>query len=165
MVKHPKKDKKVEETKESAEEELEKAVQEDTETLLKRVQADFQNYRRRTDEEKADLREYYTSSAFERIIPIIDHFELALQHKCDDKNYAMGMEMIYKLFIDTLKNEGIEQVDPVGEMFDTEKHEAVGTKDDSDAKVDAVLDVQTKGYIKNGKILRRARVIVNKKEE
>jgi molecular chaperone GrpE len=169
MVKHPKKEdkKKAEKTSvdESAEETFEKAIQEDTETLLKRVQADFQNYRRRNEEEKADLRDYYTSSTFNKIIPIIDHFELALQHDCADKNYAMGMKMIYKLFIETLKNESVEQINPSGEMFDTKKHEAITTKHDLDAKENIVLDVLTKGYMMKGKMLRRARVVVNKKEE
>jgi len=171
MVKHTKKDATCEKTttKDGAPAEVsetapaEKNVQEDTEALLKRVQADFLNYRRRTDEEKADLRNYYTSAMITKIIPIIDNFELALKHECVDKNYATGMEMIYKLFLETLKTEGVEQVNPAGEVFDTLKHEAINTTWNPAEKEDIVLEVITKGYGMKGKMLRRARVVVNKK--
>jgi len=133
--------------------------------LLQRLQAEFNNYKRRVDEEKKTYSVLAKKNFVEKLIPIIDHFELALRHECMDKNYEMGMKMIHGLLIDMLVSEHISILDPLDQKFDPNTHEVISTSYVSDKEEDVVLDVQQKGYLLGGKVIRSARVVINKKAE
>ena len=134
-------------------------------SLLQRLQAEFANFKRRTEEEKEDYTNAGKRQVFEKLIPVIDHFELALQHECQDENYATGMKMIHGLLIDMLGSEHVNILDPVGQEFDPNLHEAVGTTEEKSKDNNEVVEVQNKGYLLHDKIIRRARVVVNVNEE
>lgn len=131
--------------------------------LLQRLQAEFENYKKRTNTEINDSVEMGKSTVFEKLIPIIDHFELALKHKCADENYELGMKMIHGLLIDMLTSEHVNIIDPLGQKFDPCLHEAVGTQSEEDKDDNEILEVAQKGYTLFDNVLRRARVMVNQK--
>lgn len=137
--------------------------EEDYKTQMQRVQAEFENYRRRTDDEKSNLKQFYVSSVIQKIIPILDHFELALKHECSDKNYSMGVEMIFNQFKQVLDSEGVSEINLDNKKFDSTLAEVVSTKFDESKDDDSILEVQMKGYQMGDKVIRRARVVVNKK--
>lgn len=137
--------------------------EEDYKTQMQRVQAEFDNYRRRTNAEKGELRNFYTSNVLVKFLPILDHFNLALMHECSDKNYSMGIEMIFNQFKEMLNGEGIKEIDILNKTFDPKLAEAVGTEYNKKFKEEIVLDLKSAGYILGDKVIRRAKVIVNKK--
>ena len=136
--------------------------EEDYKTQMQRVQAEFENYRRRTDSERLDLKKIYLGNFIEKLIPILDHFELALKHTCDDTNYALGVEMIFKQFEDVLKSEGVSNIDILGNDFNPKFAEVISTKVIDGARDNEVIEVINKGYIIGDKVIRRSKVIVNK---
>lgn len=145
-------------------EELNKKIS-DVTGLLQRVQAEFENYRKRTEEEKKTIKHVHNQLIFEKIIPIIDNFEEALKHPCTDKNYEIGMKMIHASLVELLENEGVQILNPVEQAFDADMHEALSTESDKEKKENTVLKVLKKGYVLNGRPIRRAKVIVNITEE
>lgn len=136
--------------------------EEDYKTQMLRIQAEFENYRKRTESEKVNYKTFYTSSVIEKIIPILDHFELAIKHECNDKNYSLGIEMIFNQFKQVLEMEGVKTIDIVGKKFDPDVAEVVSTKSDDLQDDEIVLETQMKGYVLGDKVIRRTRVIVNK---
>jgi molecular chaperone GrpE len=145
-------------------EELNSKISELTNTL-QRLQAEFENYRKRTEEEKKSIKHVHNQIVFHKLIPIIDNFEEALKHSCTDKNYEIGMKMIHAALVELLTNEGVTISDPVDEPFNAEIHEAISTESDKEKKENTILKTLKKGYILNGKPIRRAKVIVNKIEQ
>lgn len=118
-----------------------------------RAQADFVNVRKRDEEAKGEFLKFANASLMIELLPILDGLSLAVAH--GDK----GVEAIYNLLLKTLKQNGLEESNPVGEMFDPSLHEAVGMikteKKEDDHKI---LEVLQKGYILSGKSLRPAKV-------
>lgn len=135
-------------------------VEELTNTL-QHLQADFENYRKRTEKERSELKTLFKKDFLTRMLPTIDMFDLAIKHKDNHEEFVKGIEMIYAQFIGTLETEGIEEIkDNV--TYDALKHEAVLTEDGEDNKI---LEVLQKGYTLNGDVLRCVRVKVGKKEK
>ncbi|MGM5483631.1 MAG: nucleotide exchange factor GrpE [Nanobdellota archaeon] len=154
------------ENKENKEQNEDKgASAEELESHLKRLQAEFENYMKRTETEKEQYKYKYISDFASKIIPIIDQFEIALKHECSDKNFYQGMMMIYSQLIDALKSEGIKEINPEGKEYDMNKHEAISVKEDKEIEENEVVQVVKKGYELNGRVIRRASVIVNKIED
>lgn len=129
-----------------------------------RLMADFDNYRKRTIKEKADL----IKNAGERIIgdflPIVDNFERALQsmETAEDVDAVrQGVELIYNQVMNMLKSNGVALIETENKPFDTEFHEAITTipAPTPDLK-DHVIDCTTKGYTLNDKVIRHAKVVV-----
>ena len=145
---------------------LEKA-QTEIEELKKQMlykQAEFENFRKRTLKEKADLILNGGEKTIKTILPVLDDFERAMQQaeKTDDvAALKEGMELIFKKFIDILKKEGVEKIDTTDKDFDTDLHEAValvpGMGDDKKGKV---IDCIQTGYTLNNKVIRHAKVAV-----
>ena len=140
----------------------EKEVNKELADSFQRLQAEFANYRKRTDQEVLDSSENAKASIVEKLLPVIDNFELALKHKCADENYEMGMKMIHGLLIDMLNTEHVNIIDPLEQKFDPAIHEAIGTKKE-DKDENEILEVAQKGYILFDKVIRRAKVVVNQK--
>lgn len=157
---------------EKAEESQEKAVSEeqdgvsseinDLQTKLVRLQADFQNYKKRVEKEKDDLVSIGVVSIANEILPVIDNFERALEHEGDSASFKEGMELIYEGLKNALKAKGIIELKALGEDFNPDFHQAVSMGHNDEYKENQVIEVLLKGYEYNGKVIRHAMVIVNK---
>jgi molecular chaperone GrpE len=130
-------------------------------TLLRR-QADFDNYRKRIERERAEDSKRYTARMIEALIPIIDGFEhaLAAHREPAYENYRKGFELIYKQLLDNLAKLGVERVEPVGQHFDPHLHQAVDRTETNDAEDGTILQVYQPGYVFHGRVLRPAMVRV-----
>lgn len=129
-----------------------------------RLSAEFDNYRKRTLKEKAELIKNGGEKAISAILPILDDLERALQNmqKADDvKAMYEGIDLIYQKFLKGLSQEGLQKMEPVGEAFDTDYHEAVAlVPAPSEDQKGKVLDCVQTGYKLNDKVIRHAKVVV-----
>lgn len=139
----------------------------DLSNKLKYSQAELINYRKRKDEETAGLLKFANQDLILDLIPAVDNFERAI--KLDDTNlddslskFLAGFKMIYSHISDTLKKYGVEEIETVGKEFDPNIHEALMTAHDETKPNDTVLECLLKGYTLKGKVIRAAKVIVNK---
>lgn len=128
--------------------------------LLQRRQAEFDNYRKRVERERAEIVEYGRMETSLAILPVVDDFERALKVECADKDYARGMELIYRRLVDTLKRMGLETIDTANQKFDPNFHHAVQRAESAGHEEDAILEEYQKGYSFRGKLLRPAMVKV-----
>lgn len=130
-------------------------------TLLRR-QADFDNYRKRIEKERAEDSKRSTARVIEGLIPVIDSFEnaLAAHREAEYETYRKGFELIYKQLIDNLTRLGAERVDPVGKLFDPHLHQAVDRAETTDHADGTILQVFQPGYVFHGRVLRPAMVRV-----
>ena len=131
-----------------------------------RLHAEFDNYRKRTLKEKMEIIKAGGEKVLTEIIPLIDDFERALdtvQNAHDKKAIVEGMELIYAKFVSFINQQGVKEIETIGEPFDADKFEAVTTIPVQDeSQKDMVVDCIQKGYILNDKILRFPKVIVGK---
>lgn len=133
---------------------------------LLRLQADFENYKKRLDREKADFIKYANEGLIIGLLNILDDFERAVdsaKNSNDSKMLLQGVEMIKQHFQEALEERGLVKIDPQGESFDPEKHEAVMHIETDECPENTVVEVLRKGYGLNDKILRPAVVKVSKK--
>ena len=128
-----------------------------------RLQAEFDNFRKRTAKEKLDLTVTASENIIKDILPVLDDFERALQNMEKNGNEAdlQGVTLIFNKLKDTLKKKGLEEIEAMNAEFNTDEHEALtmipAPEEDKKGKV---LDVIQKGYKLNGKVIRFARVVV-----
>jgi molecular chaperone GrpE len=128
--------------------------------LLKRRQAEFENFRRRAEREKSEVLEFAHSDSVRAILPILDDFERALKTHTTDKVYARGMELIYQRLADALKKLGLEPITTKGQKFDPHVHHAVDMVETGDVEEQTILDEYQPGYNFRGRLLRPAMVKV-----
>lgn len=144
-------------------EEAQKVIDEQKDKYL-RLSAEFDNFRKRTLKEKAELIKNGGEKAINAILPILDDLERALQNmqKAEDvKAIYEGVELIYQKFLKNLHQEGLEKMEPVGKAFDTDFHEAVAlVPAPSEEQKGKVLDCVQTGYKLNEKVIRHAKVVV-----
>ena len=151
---------------EKAAKELEETKQalEDYKDKYLRLSAEFDNYRKRTMKEKAELIKNGGEKAISAILPILDDLERALQNmqKADDvKAMYEGIDLIHQKFLKNLGHEGLEKMNPVGEAFDTDFHEAIAlVPAQEEAQKGKILDCVQTGYKLNDKVIRHAKVVV-----
>jgi molecular chaperone GrpE len=146
------------EEKESTEDEAERP--EDYLALAQRIQADFENYRKRAAREAAAAGERAKSGLIRELLPIVDNLERALASAEEgEQHLAEGVRLVHAELIAVLERNGVEQFDPAGDRFDPTEHEALSVRADGEAGV--VVDVVEKGYRANGAVLRPARVVVS----
>ncbi len=155
--------------KESNENELNKLKNNITEleNKLKYQQAELINYRKRKDEETANMLKFANQDLILELIQIVDNFERAI--KFDDNNlddqlskFLSGFKIIYSHFTETLKKYGVEEIETVGTTFDPNIHEALMTAHDETKPDETIVECLLKGYKLKGKVIRAAKVIVNK---
>jgi molecular chaperone GrpE len=132
---------------------------------LLRRQAEFDNFRRRAERERAEVLEYAHTESLRAILPILDDLERALKMECADKEYARGMELIYQRLSDALKKLGLEPISAKGQQFDPHLHHAVDMAENDQVEDHTVLEEFQRGYNFRGRLLRPAmvKVAVNKK--
>ena len=130
-------------------------------TLLRR-QADFDNYRKRIEKERAEDSNRSTARVIEGLIPVIDSFEnaLAAHREAEYETYRKGFELIYKQLLDNLTRLGAERIDPVGKPFDPHMHQAVDRAETTEHADGTILQVFQPGYVFHGRVLRPAMVRV-----
>ena len=126
--------------------------------------AEFDNYRKRTVKEKAELIKNGGERAIESILPVLDDFERALANMSKDEKATeimTGVELIYNKFVGILKQNGLQKIDTEGAVFDTDFHEAIAIIPTPDENMKGkVLDCVQAGYTLNDKVIRHAKVAV-----
>lgn len=131
-----------------------------------RLYAEFDNYRKRTLKEKMDIIKSGGEKVLTEMIPLIDDFERALEtvQNADDKAAIVeGMELIYTKFVNFINQNGVKEMQAIGEPFDADKFEAITTVPVQDkSQKDMVVDCIQKGYVLNDKVIRFPKVIVGK---
>lgn len=129
-----------------------------------RLSAEFDNYRKRTMREKADLLQSAGGEVLKDLLPVVDDFERGLKAAATTDDMASlreGMQLVYQKMTDFLKRNGVSEMGAVGEVFDTDRHEALTKIPAPDASLQGkVVDVIVKGYSLRDKVLRFAKVVV-----
>jgi len=132
---------------------------------LQRLQAEFDNYRKRVLREQTTAVEQASRPVLARLLEVLDDFDLALMHaqdRPDFDRFLKGVELVYAKLLDTLRAEGLEQMDAQGKPFDPENHEALMQTGDGEGDP-VVADVLRPGYTLKGRVLRPAGVRVERK--
>ena len=136
---------------------------EDLQDRLKRQMAEFDNFRKRTEKEKAAMYEIGAKDIIEKILPVLDNFERGLAAVPEDEkgsSFAEGIEKIYKQFVKTLEDAGVETIEAVGQQFDPNLHNAVmHVEDEKYGENEIAMELQ-KGYKYRGSVVRHSMVQV-----
>jgi len=127
---------------------------------LLRVQAEFDNYRKRMTTALGDARKDGFMDAIEQFLPALDSFKMATD-MITDKNTLMGIKFIEKGILDTLSKMGVDEIDAIGK-FNPEFHQAIDTEDNPEFESGDIIKVASKGFIYKGKVIRYSQVIVKK---
>jgi molecular chaperone GrpE len=141
-----------------------KAKVEEAENRILRLQADYENSRRRAKLDLAATEKYKSQSLITGLLPAIDNFERALQIEVDNeqtKSVLQGVEMVYRSLLDALKAEGAEQIEAVGKEFDPNLHQAIMQVEDANFDSNIVVEELQKGYILKDRVIRPSMVKVN----
>jgi len=147
------------EEEEFTKEELQEEVEE-LESSLKKVMADFDNYKKRMIKEKKRIRQLANKSLMVDLLEVLDDFERALDNEEDiDRD---GVKMIFNKFMKTLENHGLEKIEAQGKEFDPMYHECVQSEENDDAEKDQIIEVFQHGYKLNDKVIRPSKVKVAK---
>jgi molecular chaperone GrpE len=125
-----------------------------------RLFAEFDNFRKRTAKEKADIYGDATVKCIENILPVLDNFELALKAECSDEGFYKGMEMILGQFRKILSDMKVTEVETEGAEFDPNFHHAIKQVEDSEKESGTVCEVFQKGYLLGDRLIRPAMVAV-----
>lgn len=137
-------------------------INELTETL-QRLQAEFENYKKRIDKEKGEYAKYAAANLISKLLPALDSIEHALKNKADKEKFAHGSELIFKQLKSVLENEGLRPIEAKGRI-DPYKHEVL-LKEASEKEEDTIIEELQKGYMFKDKVLRHAKVKVAKKDD
>lgn len=127
-----------------------------------RLQADFQNYKRRTEEEQKNTIRYANERLILQLLDVVDNFERALATEKEHDNFFLGMEMIHSQLREILEKNGVEAIVADGEAFDPNLHHAVLTEESAEVDEGHVIETLQTGYKLNGKLIRPAMVKVAK---
>ncbi|MGQ3888069.1 nucleotide exchange factor GrpE [Legionella sp. CNM-1927-20] len=129
-----------------------------------RAVAELENYRRRAERDVANAHRYGLEKFITSLLPVLDSLEQALQVAEKEKQKGMleGLQLTLKLFLDVLNKYEVTPIDPLGEVFNPQEHEAMSIQEAPDAAPNSVLTVFQKGYKLSDRVIRPARVIVAK---
>jgi len=136
---------------------------EELQDKLKRQMAEFDNFRKRTEKEKSSMYEIGARDMIEKILPVLDNFErglAAVPEDVKDSPFANGVVMIYKQFVKTLEDAGVEAIEAVGQQFDPNLHNAVMHIDDEAYGENVISQELQKGYKYRGTVVRHSMVQV-----
>ena len=129
---------------------------------LARMQADFENARKRAAKEQQDFRDFALADSIKSLLPVVDSFERALQAKSEPADFRKGVELIYKQLQDVLGKLGAQPITAKGQQFDPRFHEAIEMVETGDAEDQEVLEEWQRGYKFKDRLLRPAMVRVAK---
>ncbi|WIX33048.1 nucleotide exchange factor GrpE [Salinicola sp. JS01] len=143
-------------------EELEQALT-DAKDQSMRAAAEAQNARRRAEQDAEKARKFALEKFVKELLPVVDSLEKGLESMQEvDETHREGVSMTLKMQLDVLAKFGVEQIDPQGEPFDPQFHEAMSMVPNPELDPNTVMDVMQKGYTLNGRLVRPAMVIVSK---
>ncbi|MBN1268634.1 MAG: nucleotide exchange factor GrpE [Kiritimatiellae bacterium] len=131
---------------------------------LLRLQADFDNFRKRTARERAEWYQRANEDLFLEILPVLDHLELGLRTAAEhgvDPAVVQGLQLVYDQLLAALRKYGLTPVDSEGEVFDPHQHEAVSHLPSDEHPADAIMTQTRRGYRLGDKLLRPAQVVVS----
>ncbi len=149
----------------SAEEALTKALEEVAtfKDAALRAQAEMQNIQKRATRDVENAHKFGTEKLVQNLLPVVDSIEKAVEAAGDqDDPMAEGVRLCQKLLLDVLAKEGVEILDPVGEPFDPNEHQAMSMVENGDMEPNSILAVVQKGVKLNGRLVRAAMVMVTK---
>ena len=140
--------------------EAQKVQIDETEDRLKRVAAEFDNYKKRSSKEKDGLYNSLVGDIVSNFLPIIDNLEKAVEAETKDEEYRKGIELVLKQFKDVLSSRGVTEIETVGKTFDPEVHEAVSSVQDDTKGEKEIVQEYRKGYMIGNRVIRHSMVIV-----
>ena len=155
------------EEKDNMIESLEREIAELKDKLLRRA-AEFENYKRRTENDQLNLLKYAAESLILKLLPIVDDFERSLDHmenSRDIDSLKQGIKLIYDKFIKVLDEQGGQKIEAVGQPFNVDYHEALMQRKAEEVAPHTVLDEIEKGYMYKDRVIRHAKVIVSEENE
>ena len=142
--------------------EAQEAIAELNERIV-RLTADFDNFRKRAQREKDEARQFANQGLLEKLLPVLDNFEMALTAVKDaDPSVRDGVQMILDQLLGVLKESGVEPVDAMGHPFDPNLHEALSQEETTEVEEGTVVQQVQRGYKLNDRLVRPARVVVAK---
>lgn len=141
-------------------EKVDKAELDEANDRYKRLFAEFENYKKRSQKEKDGIYGMITGDVVSTMLPIMDNLEKAAAAKTEDKNYQDGVNLVVKQFSDALRRLGLEEIETVGKRFDPEFHEAVSHIEDKEKGEQEIVQEFRKGYKIGNKVIRHSMVIV-----
>ena len=127
----------------------------------KRVFAEFENYKKRTQKERDGLYNSVLGDIIVNMLPILDNLQMAVNAECKDEGYKQGVELVEKQFKEFLSKNNVEEIPAVGEVFDPSVHEAVSRVIDDAKQSGEIVQEYRKGYKLGSKVLRHSMVVVN----
>lgn len=136
--------------------------------LYMRTAAEFDNYKKRTDNERADFYNYAGEKVLGEMLPVLDDFDRTMDsfEKSHDKDaLKKGIDIVYEKFKNVLLKQGVKEMDSDGKKFDVNLHEAILQQPDPDKEPETILTTVEKGYNYKDKVLRHAKVVVSSKPE
>lgn len=139
---------------------LQKEQLEEQEDRLKRLMAEFDNFKKRSSKEREGLYNSLVSDIFSSLLPVIDNLEKAVEAKTEDEAYKQGVELVLKQFKDVLAANGVQEIEAVGQVFDPELHEAVASVTDENLGEKVIKEEYRKGYKIGTKVIRHSMVVV-----
>lgn len=151
-----------ENTSNNVKEELKQKKQEleDITDRYKRILAEFENHKKRSQKEREGLYNMILADIVSVMLPILDNLENAVKVETKDEEYKKGIELVLKQFQDTLKSKGVEEIKALGETFDPELHEAVSSVQDDTKGEKEIVQEYRKGYKIGTKVIRHSMVVV-----
>lgn len=129
-----------------------------------RIQAEFDNFKKRSQKEKEADRKYKAQAIVTELLPAIDNFERALEIETTEATASLveGITMVYRQLQDALKSQGVEPIESIGKPFDPNLHHAVMQIEDEEIESNTVVEEMQKGYMLKDRVIRPAMVKVNK---
>ncbi|MDZ7608024.1 MAG: nucleotide exchange factor GrpE [Cyclobacteriaceae bacterium] len=142
---------------------LEQEINQYKELALRKA-AEFENYKRRTENDQLNLLKYAAESLIIKLLPTIDDFERSLEHmneETDVQKIKEGVQLIYNKFVKTLDDQGVKKMESIGKPFSVEFHEALMQRADDSVPPHTVIDELETGYMYKDRVIRHAKVIVS----
>ena len=133
---------------------------EDTTDRLKRLMAEFDNYKKRSSKERESLYSSLLADIASSFLPVLDNLEKAVNVKTEDESYKQGIELVLKQFTDVFNSVGVKEIECEGKTFDPELHEAVSSIQDETLGEKEIKEVCRKGYQIGNRVIRHAMVVV-----
>jgi len=138
-----------------------KSKEDEYKELLQRLQADFENYKKRAEKENCQVRQYSVASFIRKLLPLLDSFELALKNCSKNDQFVKGIELIYAQFYSILESEGLTQIKAAGQKFDPYLHEVLLKEEGPEDGI--VTEELLKGYMLKDMVLRHSKVKISEK--
>lgn len=140
--------------------ETQKQELEEKDDRIKRLIAEFENFKKRSSKERENLYNSVMGDIVTSFLPIIDNLEKAVEVKTDDKEYRQGIELVLKQFKDVLASNGVKEIETVGQTFNPELHEAITSVTDENLGIQEIKEEYRKGYMIGNKVIRHSLVVV-----